>query len=1292
MTPGIPSPPARGEVWPCTSHQPPLGTPAFFIEHDHGLEAIERDLNLTFAGVSLLPGAPTTITPKCPELLCHATQFGSPFSYEECKAELARLQHDSCSVPAAYQSFVEIDFDVPAIELDSLPTEIDRPLSITGWSLDFERAGTRKFCYDWRQEAEVVVRATISQFRYETEMDTPLCDGPTVVTIGPLPVTIRITPHFSAAGACGDTYERTVHVRVDDNNVHLAQAPGWCDVLPNEVLESWYSDEIYPPIRSQFTNALTSAVDGLLPSLMPAIRQAIAMQTGAVTGTSHTVVGIEDAYDFTLNELTAGMGTLSYVRPDADGDSVPDEIDSCPNVPNYEWSFAASTCGAGGPVVNCNGEWKQFASQQEIDCDGDGVPDACDNCPFEPNPAQRDRDGDGIGDACDPCPDVVDDGTDSDGDGFGDACDNCSGEANPDQADCDGDGRGDVCDEVYCVQALQPVPVSRPVHVNEMSDLNKWGIPLRQSASSLQTNFRMFGGGASKSGPHHRAQQFWCECWRWDPVASEEDNRFACRMDCPDAPDEMLTDARDVDVRTGWWPTEWAGCERDFANGAFAEDEHMSCSEIYATPLSPSYCGDYTTSTTTPGDGFTGLLGQTQWDWRCEARPSGTFPHAIGWNESCHQHMRLRYQPTSYDPATGSTSRLSYGTGVATYTEPFETCNYIYDPGPPAWATRLLHPLPGLFDQLDWPIHHRILFFQLEDVEQLVSMKYRTNHASPVALTEQVRANDDALNLATPARFGAARFASGAFRQFALGDGLYYRAGLEIDGSWIGVPGEWETEIEVVSPGELPAPFLTNLTAMSGGGLEPLLQEEVVLFTSPAGSVIPRAVVIKEGQVEVTNLLSGGIELEVSATAAAFDPRGEVLFLVQLGQLRSHRFSDGADSWLDLPAEEMEVVRIATAAGVAYLGMAGEAEQLIVAVDLEDGTEIARLPVANARTFGVGAFGRIMVAEGVSIRSYDSRLAEQRSVGYVGAAIVQLFPSLHDADRVVVRTANDIRVIDGGSVVGLVAMDEFDEVTVAADGILAVARAGESLFTVDLLDGAIRPVEQGWQFSAIAALADGRSLVGFEGGKLLVVRGLGVTDRQPASAATDLLQVSVGGPLVMLGADGSTWLLHPSSLRWEQVTAPGELKPRVQPIVVTLPERNELLLLGGSHDGTLVPELWTLDMERVVWNGPLEHGSYALADGSAVVHQSGRRVLVQGPLQANGERADLVALDLDTYTVDHHAPACADCGTDGILLIDGRAGTLLRLTQGDEGIQTRYLELRALDRGDAVWHEAALAQ
>ena len=93
------------------------------------------------------------------------------------------------------------------------------------------------------------------------------------------------------------------------------------------------------------------------------------------------------------------------------------------------------------------------------DSDGDGVPDASDNCPkiFNPvrlmdNSVQGDADGDGVGDACDRCPlDALNACTkpnadDSDGDGVVNELDNCPKTANADQADTDSDGKGDACD------------------------------------------------------------------------------------------------------------------------------------------------------------------------------------------------------------------------------------------------------------------------------------------------------------------------------------------------------------------------------------------------------------------------------------------------------------------------------------------------------------------------------------------------------------------------------------------------------------------------------------------------------------------------------------------------------------------------------------------------------------------------------------------------------------------------------------------------------------------------------
>lgn len=72
-----------------------------------------------------------------------------------------------------------------------------------------------------------------------------------------------------------------------------------------------------------------------------------------------------------------------------------------------------------------------------VDDDNDGIVNANDNCRNANNPDQLDTDGDGLGNACD---------DDDDNDGVPDAADNCPLVANSNQADSDGDGAGDICD------------------------------------------------------------------------------------------------------------------------------------------------------------------------------------------------------------------------------------------------------------------------------------------------------------------------------------------------------------------------------------------------------------------------------------------------------------------------------------------------------------------------------------------------------------------------------------------------------------------------------------------------------------------------------------------------------------------------------------------------------------------------------------------------------------------------------------------------------------------------------
>lgn len=108
---------------------------------------------------------------------------------------------------------------------------------------------------------------------------------------------------------------------------------------------------------------------------------------------------------------------------DADDDTVFSALDNCPFVPNPNQRDLDND---------------RLGDACDEDDDGDGVVDVIDNCPARFNPDQLDTDADGRGDPCD---------GDADGDNVDEADDNCPDVANADQADLDGDGVGDACDE-----------------------------------------------------------------------------------------------------------------------------------------------------------------------------------------------------------------------------------------------------------------------------------------------------------------------------------------------------------------------------------------------------------------------------------------------------------------------------------------------------------------------------------------------------------------------------------------------------------------------------------------------------------------------------------------------------------------------------------------------------------------------------------------------------------------------------------------------------------------------------
>jgi hypothetical protein len=113
------------------------------------------------------------------------------------------------------------------------------------------------------------------------------------------------------------------------------------------------------------------------------------------------------------------------------------QVDDCAVANNLR---SATVVLNGSPIV------QQPCAAAGGDGDGDSVCTAVDNCPAVANPSQGNADQDGLGDACDVCP--ADPDNDVDGDLVCGDVDNCPVAANPGQenSDAPSDAFGDVCD------------------------------------------------------------------------------------------------------------------------------------------------------------------------------------------------------------------------------------------------------------------------------------------------------------------------------------------------------------------------------------------------------------------------------------------------------------------------------------------------------------------------------------------------------------------------------------------------------------------------------------------------------------------------------------------------------------------------------------------------------------------------------------------------------------------------------------------------------------------------------
>ncbi|HVU02217.1 MAG TPA: amidohydrolase family protein [Polyangiaceae bacterium] len=147
------------------------------------------------------------------------------------------------------------------------------------------------------------------------------------------------------------------------------------------------------------------------------------------------------------------------------------ELFSCGDPPDEPTCVPARSDATRGAVYD--------GAVTPTDSDGDGVPDDQDSCPnvFDPprpldQGAPADADADGIGDACDPCPldasasCTAPDPLDVDRDGVPSPGDDCPAVANAGQEDADGDGKGDACDA--CPARENPGNLPCPATVYEV--------------------------------------------------------------------------------------------------------------------------------------------------------------------------------------------------------------------------------------------------------------------------------------------------------------------------------------------------------------------------------------------------------------------------------------------------------------------------------------------------------------------------------------------------------------------------------------------------------------------------------------------------------------------------------------------------------------------------------------------------------------------------------------------------------------------------------------------------------
>ena len=156
----------------------------------------------------------------------------------------------------------------------------------------------------------------------------------------------------------------------------------------------------------------------------------------------NATVDPNDCLTFTRYETVDGTDVWFVLdEPDFDGDGVPNADDDCPNVAGTSSQDQDGCPDDDGDGYSNTGDDFPDNSNEWEDSDGDGSGDNSDLFPMDPTESE-DSDGDGVGDNADAFPNDPNETSDMDGDGVGDNSDMLPFNAF-EIYDSDGDGVGD---------------------------------------------------------------------------------------------------------------------------------------------------------------------------------------------------------------------------------------------------------------------------------------------------------------------------------------------------------------------------------------------------------------------------------------------------------------------------------------------------------------------------------------------------------------------------------------------------------------------------------------------------------------------------------------------------------------------------------------------------------------------------------------------------------------------------------------------------------------------------------